>query len=68
MNVKASSENKYFENDLYIEGSNSVSFWVFIKEEKKELKIDGWYEMIHGAQKNFIIPYWSKNYAKDDTI
>ena len=68
LNVKASSENKYFENDLYIEGSNSVSFWVFIKEEKTELKIDGWYEMIHGAQKNFIIPYWSKNYAKDDTI
>lgn len=68
MNVKSFSKDKFLENDIYIEGSNAISFWVFVKEEEEELKIDGWYEMIQSAQRNLVIPYWSRSDAKDDTI
>lgn len=68
LNLKSFSEDEFSENDIYIEGSNAISFWIFVTEEEDELKINGWYEMIQGTQGNLIIPYWSESDAKDDAI
>jgi len=68
MNVRSSSDDFVLNNEIYTEGSNSIAFWIFIKEEDSSLKIDGWYEMIQGEHNNMIIPYWSKSDAKNDAV
>ena len=68
LNVKSSSDNSIFNNEMYLEGSNAIAFLLFVTEEDNVYKVDGWYEMIQGIQGNLVIPYWSKSDAENNAI
>jgi hypothetical protein len=67
MDIKASTAD--FEGqEIYKDGSNSMSFWIFMTNKEGRLRIDGWYEMIQTMETYTIVPYWSKSDAKTDAV
>lgn len=68
LNIRASSSKIEFKNEMFHNGSNIISFWIFILEESEGLRIDGWYEMIQKENGNLVIPYWSKYDVENSAI
>ena len=68
MDVQSMDKTVSFQNELFLEGSNSIAFWIYVTEENEKYKIDGWYEMIQNGQERLIVPYWGQNYESNDQL